>query len=156
MFPSFPFRNSLDLWQRFSLLERLFAFALVMLAIRSLVGAVRAWLVLRKIRKLDASENGSARAELARLERQCASRAMCLQAMFYLFAAVTSLVAVQCYNYSVDSNIPGGFFVLGQMIYVFAFAYLCSFVFVVVHIVNWISSSRVTAASRQTQHAASS
>jgi hypothetical protein len=148
MFPSYPFHHGVDLWQGFSPLEKLFAFALLIVALRSLVGSVRAWLALRRVRKLDASESASARDEMANLGRQCTNRAARLQAMFYLFAAVTSLAFVKAYNYSADSNIPGGLIVLGQMVYVFAYAYLCSLVFVVVHIVQWTTASRVAAASR--------
>jgi hypothetical protein len=143
-----PYDSFVPAWQHSELLFRAFASALVIVAILSFVGAVRVWLALRSVRRADAGGSASVRATLAKLERDCATRASRLQLMFYLFTAVTSWALVRCYFVTVDTNMPLGFYVLGEMGFVFGLAYRCSLVFVAVHIVQWITASRVAAASR--------
>jgi hypothetical protein len=133
------------------MLARLFAFALLSIAIRSFVGSVRAWLKLRELRKLDPSKRGSKCVGLAKQERHCASRSMRLQAAFYLFAAVVSLSLVDAYFWVGDGKGMAGWRVLNSMEYVFGYTYLCSLVFFLVHVLQWITAARVGAAIRDAE-----
>jgi hypothetical protein len=142
----YPFEGFVTVWQHVDQHLRLFAFALVIVAMLSFVGAARAWLALRRIRKAGERDSASVRAMLAKLERGCAFRAARLQVMFYLFAAAVSWALVGCYAQFALSKVPVGMLVLRDMEFVFAFAYACSLVFVVVHVVQWIVASRVSAA----------
>ena len=151
----YPLDSAVSVWQHVDVYFRLFAFVLVIVAIVSFVGAVRTWIALRRVRRAGGSDSASVRAAIAKLERGCASRAARLQLMFYLFAAVISLALVRCYFQIALSKVPIGLEVLGDMGFVLAFAYRCSLVFVIVHVVQWITASRVAAASRAAQSIAS-
>ncbi len=130
------------------MVARLFAFALVIIAIRSLVECVRTWLALRRLHGLHSSEQPKMRAGLAKLERQSATRSMRLQATFYFFAAAVFLLLVDSYKTLGDGKFPLGGIVLIQMAYVFAYAFWCSLVFFIVHVLQWITSARVATAMR--------
>lgn len=150
-----PYSGFVPMWQHSERLFRLFAFALVIVAILSFVGTARAWLALRSVRKSDTRDSGLVRATLAKLERDCVTRASRLQLMFYLFAAVTSWALSRCYFIILDGKLPLGFYVLGEMRFVFALAYWCALLFVVIHLVQWSTASRVAAAKRAAEGAGS-
>jgi hypothetical protein len=145
-----PFDSFVSTWQRADACLKLFAFVLVIVAIVSFVGALQTWAALRRVRRAGGSDSASLRGVIATLERGCASRAARLQLMFYLFAAVISLALVRCYFQIALSKVPIGLEVLGDMGFVFAFAYRCSLVFAIVHVVQLITASCV-AASRAAQ-----
>jgi hypothetical protein len=150
-----PYDSFVSAWQHSGMAFTAFALALVIVAILSFVGTMRAWSALRRVRRAGASESASSRVTLTKLERDCATRAARLDLMFYLFAAVTSWTLFRCYFVTVDSKVPLGFYVLGQMVYVFGLAHQCSLVFVVVHVMQWITASRVAAAKRAAEGAGS-
>jgi hypothetical protein len=152
----YPLDSAVSVWQHVDVYFRLFAFVLVIVAMVSFVGALQTWVALRRVRRAGGTDNASVQAVLSKLERGCAFRAARLQLMFYLFAVATSWALVNSYHYaSILSKTPTGFYVLADMGAVFVFAYWCSLVFVVVHVLQWIIASRVAAASRAAQSIAS-
>ncbi len=121
---------------------------LVIIAIRSVVWSARTFVALRKLHRLESDERISARSRLFVWERRCANRAALLQAAFYCFGTVLFVLLLDSYRTLGDGKLPLGSIVALQMGRVFGYALWCSLLFFAVHVLQWLTLSRVVAATQ--------
>jgi hypothetical protein len=142
-----------SLWPELSLLYRLFVVILTAVTIYSLISAT---VVLKRVRALKHCPIEGTSADLERqvsvLHNRCAHLRQILGAMFYLFGF---LFFVGLQNAPVtlgDGPELPLIEILGSFVFHFVFAANVFFVFLVLHVVQWLVSARLEAVTQNTSN----
>jgi len=137
-----------SIWIELPLLHKLFFFLLFVVGAYYLFSATKA---LARVRSLMTSghskDETSLQNEVAALSAQSANTRHLITASFYLFGIVF-FWGLRLTLWTPDSKTPVGILILGNFVLYFAFAPTHSFVFFILHLVQWLVSARLQACAR--------
>jgi hypothetical protein len=136
------------IWGLLPFLHKLFFLVLFIVAVYSLLSATK---VLWRIRSLMASRHSKDAAalqcELATLSARSANSRRLITATFYLFG-ILFFWGLHYTLLTTDSKVSVGFLILENFFLYFAFAVNVFFVFLALHLVQWLASARLQACAR--------
>lgn len=137
-----------SIWIELPLLHKLFFLLLFIVGVYSLFSAMK---VLARVRSLMASGHSkdvtALQKEVAALSARSANMRHLITASFYLFGIVF-FWGLRFTLWTPDSKTPVGIVVLENFFLYFAFAANAFFVFLILHLVQWVTSARLKACAR--------
>lgn len=137
-----------SIWRDLSTLQHLFVVILGLVCLYVLLSAIALAWRLRSAALERIADTASIRLILVTLDRRCTNVQQVIQGTFYLFGFVLFLGFQTIHRTLGDGKVPLGMEVVGNFILHCAFAANVFFVFFVLHIVQWLVSSRLRSISR--------
>jgi hypothetical protein len=139
--------NPAHFWFQIPMLTKLFLFFLVAVSLYMLISLVRVLLRLRSLRSLAVAETSVAgvRSSLTALQHRLNNLRSLLLFTFFLFTFCFFLQIPAAFVTFGDSNVPGFTLILMQLATYFGYATDVCFLFLFLHSVHWLASTRVEA-----------
>jgi len=136
-------------WRALSALNRLFLVILAVVAVYSVISATIALKTIRALRSIREEDAGERK--LAALSRRCANLRQILGATFFLFGFLFFLGLPNATVTIGDGPGFPAFEILSNFVFSFVYATNVFLIFLVLHVIQWVTSNRVQACARRLQ-----